>query len=93
MPDTEVAIIQVRDPNESEAGLPGEHELEDCETGDIRRDRELRKWRAGYRERFQIIRQLLPPTLASINCLSSPPIPGSILQTCRCNVRSWRVGL
>lgn len=33
----EVAVIHVRDPAEAEAGFPGEVDLEDCETGEIRR--------------------------------------------------------
>lgn len=33
----EISVIHVRDPEEAEAGLPGEVDLEDCETGEIRR--------------------------------------------------------
>ncbi len=48
----EVAIIQVRDPAEAEAGLPGEYELEDCETGEVRRVIVSPQMAKEYRERF-----------------------------------------
>jgi len=49
----EVAIIQVRDPAEAEAGAPGEYELEDCETGEIRRVIVSPQMAREYRERFE----------------------------------------
>lgn len=48
----EVAVIQVRDPAEGEAGQPGEYELEDCETGQIRRVIVSPQMAREYRERF-----------------------------------------
>lgn len=48
----EVAIIQIRDPAEAEAGAPGEYELEDCETGDIRKVIVSPAMAREYRERF-----------------------------------------
>lgn len=49
----EVAIIQVRDPAEAEAGLPGEYELEDCETGEIRKVIVSPQMAREYREKFE----------------------------------------
>jgi len=49
----EVAVIQVRDPAEAEAGQPGEYELEDCETGQIRRVIVSPQMAREYRERFE----------------------------------------
>ena len=31
----ELAVLQIRDPGEAEAGEPGEYEVEDCETGAV----------------------------------------------------------
>jgi uncharacterized protein (DUF58 family) len=49
----EVAVLQIRDPSEAEAGEAGEYEIEDCETGAVRKvivDRGLAR---RYRERFE----------------------------------------
>lgn len=48
----EVAVIQIRDPAEAEAGTPGEYELEDCETGEIRRVIISPQMARAYREKF-----------------------------------------
>ncbi len=48
----EVAVIQIRDPSEAEAGAPGEFELEDCETGEVRRVIISPQMARAYRERF-----------------------------------------
>lgn len=49
----EVAVIQIRDPAEAEAGPVGEYELEDCETGTIRRVIVSPQAARDYRERFE----------------------------------------
>lgn len=49
----EVAVIQLRDPAEAEAGLPGEFELEDCETGEMRRVIVSPQMAREYREKFE----------------------------------------
>lgn len=53
----EVAVLQITDPTEADAGAPGEYELEDCETGEIRRvlvspamAREYRRRVTAYQE-------------------------------------------
>jgi uncharacterized protein (DUF58 family) len=48
----EVAVIQIRDPAEADAGTPGEYELEDCETGEIRRVIISPQMARAYREKF-----------------------------------------
>lgn len=48
----EVAVIQIRDPAEAEAGTPGEYELEDCETGEVRRVIISPQMARAYREKF-----------------------------------------
>lgn len=59
----EVAVIQVRDPAEAQAGDVGEYELEDCETGGVRKVIVSRKMAQEYRERFeQYERELLAYT-------------------------------
>lgn len=49
----ELAVIQIRDPSEAEAGDPGEYEVEDCETGDLRKVIVDRGMARRYRERFE----------------------------------------
>jgi len=49
----EVAVIQLRDPAEAEAGLPGEFELEDCETGEVKRVIVSPQMAREYRQRFE----------------------------------------
>lgn len=48
----DVALIQVRDPGEAEAGTPGEFELEDVESGTVRRVVISPQMARAYRERF-----------------------------------------
>ncbi len=48
----EVAVIQVRDRDESEAGEPGEYEVEDCETGAVEKVIVDSAMARRYRERF-----------------------------------------
>jgi uncharacterized protein (DUF58 family) len=48
----EFAIIQIRDPAESEAGEPGEYEVEDCETGAVEKVIVDGGMARRYRERF-----------------------------------------
>lgn len=55
----DVAVIQVRDPGEAEAGLPGEYELEDCETGEIRRVIISPQMAREYRQRFEHYQETL----------------------------------
>lgn len=55
----DVAVIQVRDPAEAEAGLPGEFELEDCETGEIRRVIISPQMAREYRRRFDQYQETL----------------------------------
>lgn len=55
----EVAVIQLRDPAEAEAGLPGEFELEDCETGEVKRVIVSPQMAREYRERFERYQEAL----------------------------------
>jgi uncharacterized protein (DUF58 family) len=48
----EIAVIQIRDRGESEAGEPGEYEVEDCETGAIEKVIVDAGMARRYRERF-----------------------------------------
>lgn len=48
----EVAVIQIRDPDEAQAGEPGEYEVEDCETGAIEKVIVDSAMARRYRERF-----------------------------------------
>ena len=48
----ELAVIQVRDPAESEAGDPGEYEVQDCETGVVEKVIVDAGMARRYRERF-----------------------------------------
>lgn len=55
----DVAVIQLRDPGEAEAGLPGEYELEDCETGEVRRVIISPQMAREYRQRFEQYQETL----------------------------------
>jgi uncharacterized protein (DUF58 family) len=48
----EIAVIQIRDPAESEAGEAGEYEIEDCETGAVEKVIVDGGMARRYRERF-----------------------------------------
>ena len=48
----EVAVIQLRDPAEGEAGERGEYEVEDCETGEVQKVIVDGSTARRYRERF-----------------------------------------